>query len=105
MVHTLAGMRTWVVRSGSLAVPEPEVERHSRQLQPGNTQHTGYDGIEPVQSQREPDKAAQNIEDKQEHKAHDGVEQQFQSEAKGLFEQLEKNGQKSRGHTDDQHDD
>ena len=35
MVHTLAGMRMWVVRSGSLAVPEPEVERHSRQLHPG----------------------------------------------------------------------
>ena len=29
------------VRSGSLAVPEPEVERHSRQLHPANTQHTG----------------------------------------------------------------
>ena len=71
----------------------------------GNTQYAGYDGIEPVQSQREPDKAAQNIEDKQKHKAHDGVEQQFQSKAEGLFEQLEKNGQKSRGHTDDQHDD
>ena len=41
MVHTLAGMRMWVVRSGSLAVPLPEVERHSRQLHPGNTQHTG----------------------------------------------------------------
>ena len=41
MVHTLAGMRMCVVRSGSLEVPEPEVERHSRQLHPANTQHNG----------------------------------------------------------------
>ena len=40
-METLAGMRMWMVRSGSLLVPVPEVERHSRQLQAGSTQHLG----------------------------------------------------------------
>ena len=59
-----------------------------------NAEHTGDDGVEPVEPQRNIDKAAEKVEDKEKNKPEQRVEQQLKRPFDRFSQQLQQQNEK-----------
>ena len=58
--------------------------KQGEQYDAGDAEHADYQGVENVYPQREPDKAAEKIDDEEAKKAEERVDQQLEYQADGL---------------------
>lgn len=68
--------------------------KYQQQDNTGDAENAGDEGVEPVEGNVEIHPCAEEIEDKQEHEAEDGVDKELEGQLHGSFEYFQQQAEK-----------